>query len=510
MSYAIVGILVVAFIAFVILSAKAWHWSNIVFLVLNFLAALGVVIAMSQVLDQRRQAMQEAERYQQDVARVESEIEAVLYGAGLASEYAPESLRGLSEALNLETAGRGRVWRHGLVEAKDGNRVFKFSGDRIQNPDEQDKAKMDDMQLFVYADREYDGQLYPVRFVGTMRVVQETANSVELEPEFIADNQEYENPSQTWTLFEKSPADQRDAFIRDSGITLDIDAADFNQKLSDYRRLLVENYMPPQLFDLDLSSVEQAQQYEYLVDRVLFDGLPLARIESWIEAQEDRIARRFDPANEEIFVIFQFNDKSNRPYQVDASGNVETDGQFTRSGQAVDPALKAGGEIEFQKGDKIIVDQLTADGYQRGDEVVSPLSSKEPVTEISRIFRRQLRDFPYLLRSLQRQVADYETETARVMENNSKTQNALADAGLQASERDAQIQKLQQDQNDLQADADTVKQFAETTSLQKNDLERTTNQLEMEIREQHRRIQAMARALEAQAQNNVSQPARDE
>ncbi|MEM9412571.1 MAG: hypothetical protein AAGA30_15770, partial [Planctomycetota bacterium] len=153
MSYAIVGILVVAFIAFVIMSAKAWHWSNIVFLCLCFLTGLGGLIAMAQVLDSRRDQMLDLKKVNEQLERVESDIETVVYGSGFSDEYDPESLRGLSEALSLELAGQGRVWYSGAVEATGENRIFKFAGNRIQA--EENPAQMDDMLLFVFADQQF-------------------------------------------------------------------------------------------------------------------------------------------------------------------------------------------------------------------------------------------------------------------------------------------------------------------------------------------------------------------
>ena len=501
MQYAIVGILVIAFIAFVVLSAKAWHWSNIVFLSLTFLAGLGALIGMSQVLDARRTEMLAAKRTGEALEQIEQQIETVLNGSP-AYEYAPDSLRGLSEALDLETAGQGRVWRSGTIEIQDKNRVFKFSGDRIFSQD--NPANMQDMLVFVYADQVYEEVVYPVLFVGTMRVIAETPNSLELEPVFIANAEEFDAPSQTWTLFEKSPADQRDAYIRNTDIKLDIDDPNLNQQLTEYRKILVEQFMPASVFNLDLNNPEQARQYENMVDRVMFDGLPLVKIENWIEAQTDRISQRFDPSNEEVFVRYQFQEKSKLTYQVDSTGSIETDGQFTRGGQAVDPALHAGGEIEFQKGDEILVDQLTADGYQRGDEPVTPFPTQEPVTEVTRVYIRQLSDFPFLLKTLQRRTAEYTAEIARIAENNRRSQVADADAQEQISLRDDVIERLTSDQAKLQADLDKVRLFADEVKMKKNELESSIAMTSGEIREQHRKIKAMVRSISENATGSVS------
>ena len=493
MSYAIIGILVVAFIAFVVMSANAWHWSNIVFLALTFLTAIGGLLAMSQVLHLRSKQMVAAEKSKVDLARVEEQIETVVNGSGISFEYSPDSLRGRSERLNLELAGRGRVWKHGAVEANNANRVFNFGSDRIQAAN---GISMKDMLMFVYSDRSFeDGSIHPVAFVGTMNVVKDNPGSLELEPVFIADEKEYATPSNSWTLFEKSPLDKRDAFVRSAGIVLDESDAKLNEKMTQYRTWLTEQSLPAEMFGFDLNDTEQAAKYERIVDRIMFDGLPLVKIESWIESQSGRVVKRFDPEKEEVLVRFKFNNKSNRSYQVDSNGSIESDGEFTPLGQAVNPALHAGGEISFQKGDEILVDQLTADGYQRGDEVVSKFANLEPVTEINRIYVRQLNDFPFLLTTLKRRYNEYTKEIARLDASNSRSELAVQNSQKQENERNDEIEKLLEDQGKFENDLEIVTAYAGETQLEKTETESSIKELDSEIRKTHRQIKAVVRTL---------------
>ena len=496
MSYAIVGILVIAFIAFVVLSAKAWHWSNIVFLSLCFLAGLGALISMADVLEKRRAVMLDFTKSEKDLTQVNQQIEKVLYGSELADEYSPDSLRGLSEALDLQMAGRGRVWNGGTIEASDANRIFRFPAERIQNEDAENQASMEDMRLFVFSDRVFEEEkVYPVVFVGTMRVVSETPDSVELEPVFIADENEYKSPTSTWTLFEKSPVDRRDVYVRNSGIVIDEKDSQLNDRLTEYHKLLVEQIMPPGLLGFDINDENQAAKYEQAIDRVLFDGLPIVKIENWIETQPNRISQRFVPEPEEIFVRFRF-EKASRPYQVDSPGNLGAEGQFTKNGQAVNPALHAGGDIEFEKGDVIQVDKLTADGYQRGENVVPKFADIEPVTEIERVFIRRLKDFPYLLKTLRRQYDDYLDEIQRVQSNNQRSGDAIAKADSQAQERENQIQLLLEDQQKFQSDVEIVNRYLDGRRVRKSDLEANLQGLESEIRENHRKMKAISIVLD--------------
>ena len=68
-----------------------------------------------------------------------------------------------------------------------------------------------------------------------------------------------------------------------------------------------EQYIPADIFGFDLNDQQQAREYEFIIDKIMFDGLSLVKIESYIEAQSDRIAERFDPPVEEIFVEFRFD-----------------------------------------------------------------------------------------------------------------------------------------------------------------------------------------------------------
>ena len=173
-------------------------------------------------------------------------------------------------------------------------------------------------------------------------------------------------------------------------------------------------------------------------------------------------------------------EKSNRPYQVDSSGNIENDGQFTRNGMAVDPSLHAGGEIDFQKGDVILIDQLTADGYQRGDEPVPPFSTQEPVTEVTRRFMRQLNDFPFLLGKLKRQSEIYDSELIRVQKNNERSSKAINDSLAQESSRESEIEKLLMDQDNFKRDQQKVRAFLDSTRIRKTEYETETSDLEKE------------------------------
>ena len=158
----------------------------------------------------------------------EADARLAVYGPD-AVNYGPESLRGRTEELNLELAGRGRVWEHGQVAVKGNNRVFKFP---VARPADEGVGAMQDIKLYAFMDgpvplKDGSGTVSsPVSFIGTVSVAGETPDSVELEPVFLANEAEFTKPSATWTLFEKMPSDRNDAFHRVEGLDVKDEAFD--------------------------------------------------------------------------------------------------------------------------------------------------------------------------------------------------------------------------------------------------------------------------------------------
>ncbi len=487
MSYAIIGVLTLLFIVFVIFAAKTWHWVNIVFLVLTYLAGLGAAIGMAEVLKLRTTEVAKMLKTEKQAEQLQQQADEAIYGPPESTTYGDKSLYGLAHALDMEMAGRGRVWSGGSVEPKEDNRVFKFAsaGTNGEQP-----GSMQDMLLYVFADQTVLEGPYPVSFIGSMRVVAETADTIELEPVFIANNELFASQDHTWTLFEKMPSDRHDAFYRRAGVNVD------ELDISAFRAILESaDYMPPELFGLDPENKpEDAKTYEAIIDRYCFDGLKIGDIENWIESQTDRKNPRFDPTPEEIFVEYKFNKKSSKPYQVDADGNITIDGPFTSLGQAVLKSLHAGKDIEFQKDDVVLVDQLNAEGYQRNDgEQVLPFPQREDVTEVSRRYFRQLRDYPFLLRGLKVQTEQVTEETQRIVKNNEETQRAEENAQSQIEVRDDLIAKLSEDRERLTADLSLIKQLLANRSMQLDELREKAIEVEKAVRDQHAKLKTVTR-----------------
>ena len=258
-----------------------------------------------------------------------------------------------------------------------------------------------------------------------------------------------------------------------------------------YREALETVYLPAEKFGLDPTSPE----YESLIDRYLFDGMKLGEIANYIESQPDRKSVRFEPSPEEVFVEYRFDKKVDAEFDVDAPGNLGSAPAF-QDGKAIDPALQAGKKIGFAKDETIIVDQLTADGYQRSNgQAVPPFSTQYPVTELDRYYFRQMRDYPFMLSDLKRQVDRFTQEIARAQVNNKVAEDSLNDALEQSRKRGEIIVKLDQDRQNLQRDLATITQLFNERTTQLADMQQRSRQLDLQIENQYKAIQSAAAVL---------------
>jgi hypothetical protein len=503
-SAGIIGLLFIGLIVACVLAAKTWHWVNIVFLVLTFLTAVGATIAISQVFQKRYDAMTDAKQAEELLKRNEEAADLAIFGRSDSVVYDRDSLRGINQEVSLVMTGRGRVWSAGQVTAEGDQRVFRFASPRPADDTEQVKLK--EVLLYAFADGNVVGQLYPQSYIGTVIVSEESPESLKLQPMFIANGAEWATPSSTWSLFEKMPLDRRgifkDAIV--AYVNSDENALDSLKQLAEgiqsdnldvglFREALMQNYLPADRLNLDPNSAE----YEKLIDKYAFDGMPLGKIQNWIESNAaNRISQRFEPSPEEVFIEYRFDENSNRAYQVDADGSLETDGAFTPLGQAIEKSLHAGKDIDFEKGDTVLVDQLSAQGYQRGTEQVPPFSDQETVTEIDRVYLRQLRDFPYMLADLYDQTSNFIEETDRVRQNNAVQDKALADAEAQLQDRLNTTAGLEMDNANLKTDLDTVNASLERKTEQNLAFKAKIQSLMSEIMKRYQEVQEKARQAE--------------
>ena len=501
----ILGLVFISLIVFCVVARKTWGWIDITFTILSFLAGIAAIWGATQVYSLRSKDLAAVERHTKDFEKYSLENDLLRYGDPNSLTYDPGSLRAVSGELTRELAGRGRVWSNGKVAADGNDRVFTFAQPR---PDVALRP-LKDVVVFAFLTQQIAGQDYPAQYIGSVRIVvkpdqAETGDKVTLAPVALAEPDEFERPSGQWTLFEKMPLDRRGSFkqaavallkdkrnnppkIKQLLENLQDDTADLDISL--FRELLTAEYLPADLIGLDPDS----REYEQLIDMYAFDGISLGKIQNWIDQNSaGRKTLQFEPPPEEVFYLYKFDKKSSKSYPVDTNGSVKVDGLFTPLGLAVDKALHAGKEIDFKEGDKILVDQRTADGYQRGEVTIPPFKDDESVTLEDRIFVRQVRDFPYEFADLREQTDKMAVEIEIVDRNNATQEKALQDSRAQQAARDTLTANLEEDQTALEGDLNTIRRLLSVKSDQNAMLKQKIAALETRIRDSYSQLRGLS------------------
>ncbi len=478
--YLIFGLMFVLLIVFTVMTVRNWHWSHIVILCLTFIGTVAASMGAAKTLQYRSRDLRAVKNTEEQLATVTAELNKQRFGEAAASFYSADSLRGVEEELKLRLTGRGRVWMNGTITEKAPNRVFTFPQARAAG--DSHIGSLENVLVYAFLDGQYESFLddqsdtlaYPAKFVGTFRVANEKADSLELIPELVLNDEVYQAPG-SWTLFEKMPSDQHDVFTRQKEDGTVMTLAEFRQKL-------VETHVSAENVGMDPASSE----YEALIDRLAFDGRSLGEIDRWIEENSaTRINQRYVPDPEEVFVRYRFNKKSNRTYKVNGQGNLTTDGGYTLLGEAIDPALhlEGGDTLSFNPNEEVLIDLPTATGYTRADQTaIEPFNQREDVTEVDRIFRRHLHNFPSVFADFRRQAVDLGKSADELRLQNDAQAAVLANAQAQIAKRDDILTKIGQDNTNLQKDVEAIsvllqKRTAELETMQQEiaDLERKIN-----------------------------------
>ncbi len=508
-SAGIIGLVFILLIVITVLSAKTWHWVNIVFVNLTFIAGVGASIGLSQALHLRQRDMLDLEQSQKSAEENKIAAELAVSGRPDSSTYDRSSLRGITHEMAMVMAGRGRVWSGGKVTVEGDNRIFQFPTARPAV--DASVVQLKDVTLHLFADGIIFEKPYPQSYVGSIVVTEESTEKLTLKSVFIVNPEEWTQPTTTWSLFEKMPLDRHDTFKMRIVAYVDAnpDTATEQEKqlaesirkdemqIGPFRELLTNVILKPESFNFDPAN--PGPEYEKLIDQYAFDGFSLGQIQNWIdENTAKRISQRFEPLPAEVFVRYRFKKASKEPYVVDSEGGtLETEGLFTNLGYAIDPALKAGAAVSFNEGDTVLVDQLTAEG-QRGNEQVPKFQDKEEVEEVDRVYVRKLRDFPYLFANLSIQTKKFIEETERVKATIVVQDKSHADAEAQLADRLATNAGLQQDNTNLQNDLDTIIALDKLRSDEVRNLAAQIATLKNQIQARYDRIQELTRTVERQ------------
>jgi hypothetical protein len=459
--YIVFGLIFLALVVIAVMSAKEFHWVNSLLLIFLFLSTAAASMGLAGVLHKRTKAVKKLSTIEKRLDKVHADYNKAVFGDADAIGFGKSSLRALSAQLDLLQVGRGRVWNGGKVAAADGEWTFTFPT-AVPAGGENQLASLQEIEVHVFKEEARQIKVssgptqisIPVGYVGKFRIVEATLEGFLLEPVRIIDTTESSQPTGTWTVFEKMPLDRRGSF-KDALSAINPEADIENISIGDFRRILETQFFPADNFPFDADSAE----YEKLIDRYAFDGRSLGQIEKWVEAQinsGNRKSGAFQPPPEEVHVKYRFN-KESQEYTVDADGNLDTDGAFTPLGLAIASNLHVGSKVKFKENDEVVIDSLTAAGYDRAGTQIKPFSSSADVTEVDRIYVRSNRDFPYLFARLSDRGIQRRENLVDRKEDNNLYDNAIAKNLAQQIQERTRIQSdLESDNKNLQNDRDTI------------------------------------------------------
>ena len=507
-SVGIIGLAFIILVVLCVLASKTWHWLNIVSLVLVFILGTTTITGLARVFKLRTVAIKKYQDQVEAYERATAEADKMIYGDPTSITYDPGSLRYTVEKLNRQLQGQGRAWSGGKITAEGDDRVFTFPTPRTPEIIESQPLKEVVLHAFVELPALKGVPPLASRYIGSVRVVDESSENLRLQFVAPADVKEWTEPTGTWKLYEKMPLDRRGSF-KDALVALveanpeqsekmkmfaeQMAKGDDEIDLGLFRELLTANFLRPDL----LGMAPDSKEYEQLVDRYVFDGQTIGRIENWIEGAANRKSE-FVPRPEEVFYFYQFDAKSSKSFQVDATGSIETDGLFTGLGYAVDQSLHAGKEITFAAGDTVLVDSRSALGYDRDGATVKPLAN-EKITLKERVFIRQLRNFPYEFKNSTVQATKTNLEINDIIKSNAVQARSLKDSQDQINIRLEQTAQYESDKENLQNDENAIRAALEAKQQEQAELKQRVAAYESQIAGLYNQIREAAVQLSRRA-----------
>lgn len=496
-SASVVGLIALIVIVFAILSAKNWHWVNVVLLIFTLIASITSIIGMTYAFKHRRDGMVQFRDARARALKEEERLEKIISGDPLSVKYDKGSLRDSNNRLALAMTGRGNAWRGCTVTADGEQNKFALKGERKL----EDETSL--VGAIVYAFSENDG--IPANYIGSVAVEKKEADgetTYVLKPIDLEDTQRFENPQKPWTLFEKMPQDQhgifKEALISKTNLEEDNDSPaaklvksiqeskEFNKEfaeiaIADFTQILKRDFLPANQLGYDPDSLG----YEQLIDQYAFDGQSIGRIEKYIDETPDRKNKLFEPAPEEVFIKFSFLEDSDTAIQTDAAenvGNLANDGLFNTAGQSVVSALMQNPDgVTFKTNDVVLIDEPSATEFQN--------THQGKLKQIDRIYVRPLYDFPLIFKDIKVREARFVKETIIAKATIAKAEVALSDANKQIVVRTELINKNTQDEERFNRDVENIRATNEASRVQTAELERQIKSLQAKTDSQYKQIQ---------------------
>jgi len=462
-SAGVVGLIALLVLVFAILSAKDWHWVNVVLLVLTLIASITSIIGMTFAYQHRREGMLLFNKESQRALKQEARVVEIVSGDPLSLKYDKGSLRDSNNRLALAMTARGNAWRGCTVTADGEQNKFTLKNERKL----EDETSL--LGAIVYAFSENDG--IPANYIGSVAVEVKEAEYI-LEPVDLIDTQRFKNPQAKWTLFEKMPQDRHGIFKK--ALSSKINSAEAGDKdspaaklvkaleeskeidkhfveidIAEFTKILKRDFLPAN----QLGYAPDSLEYEQLIDQYAFDGQPIGNIKEYIENTPGRISTEFDPAPEKTFVKFSFTAASDSAVRTDAEENVgslENDGLYNTNGESIVGVLQQNPNgVTFKTNDVVLIDH-----------------------ENTRI-----------------RAAQFVQETATAQATTAQTQIALEDANKQIEVRTDLIDKRTQDGERFKRDTENLTKTNEAMRGQSAKLKQQIENLKVKTDWQYKQIQ---------------------
>ena len=493
-SAGVVGLIALIVLVFAILSAKNWHWVNVVLLIFTLIASITSIIGMTYAFKHRRDGMLIFQRESKRALDAEAKLENIISGDPLSVQYGKGSLRDSNNRLALAMTGRGHAWRGCTVTADGEQNKFTLKNERNQ----EDEASL--VGAIVYAFSENNG--IPANYIGSV-AVEVIESELVLKPVDLVDSQRFENPQKPWTLFEKMPQDQHGIFKEalvsktnleeddiDSAVAKLVKSMQESKEISkefvevdiaEFTQILKRDFLPAN----QLGYAPDSLEYEQLIDQYAFDGQSIGRIEKYIDSTPGRINTLFKPAPEEVFIKFSFLEDSDTAVQTDAAdnvGNLANDGLYNTAGQSVVASLMQNPNgVTFKTNDVVLIDEPSAAEFQNVHQ--------GKLQQIDRIYVRPLHDFPLMFKDMKIRAAQFVKEKITAEATTAKTEVAWQDALKQIEVRTELIAKSTEDEERFKRDAGNLLKTNEASRQRSAELERQIKSLEAKTDSQYKQIQ---------------------
>ena len=493
-SAGVVGLIALIVLVFAILSAKNWHWVNVVLLIFTLIASITSIIGMTYAFKHRRDGMLIFQRESKRALDAEAKLENIISGDPLSVQYGKGSLRDSNNRLALAMTGRGHAWRGCTVTADGEQNKFTLKNERNQ----EDEASL--VGAIVYAFSENNG--IPANYIGSV-AVEVIESELVLKPVDLVDSQRFENPQKPWTLFEKMPQDQHGIFKEalvsktnleeddiDSAVAKLVKSMQESKEISkefvevdiaEFTQILKRDFLPAN----QLGYAPDSLEYEQLIDQYAFDGQSIGRIEKYIDSTPGRSNTLFEPAPEEVFIKFSFLEDSDTAVQTDAAdnvGNLANDGLYNTAGQSVVASLMQNPNgVTFKTNDVVLIDEPSAAEFQNVHQ--------GKLQQIDRIYVRPLHDFPLMFKDMKIRAAQFVKEKITAEATTAKTEVAWQDALKQIEVRTELIAKSTEDEERFKRDAGNLLKTNEASRQRSAELERQIKSLEAKTDSQYKQIQ---------------------